>query len=97
MPRIHEGKLGPTDARFAVVVSRFNGVFSEQLLAGAPQMIALSVLDRSGRVVQDSRGAAPASAPWMWGPSTPCWKRGSGGSARPRRTSSSIFLPSSGW
>jgi PAS domain S-box-containing protein len=36
----------------------------QQLLAGAPQMIALSVLDRSGRVVQDSRGAAPASAPF---------------------------------
>ena len=36
----------------------------QQLLAGAPQMIALSVLDRSGRVVQDSRGAALASAPF---------------------------------
>ncbi|MGE0120498.1 MAG: response regulator [Dongiaceae bacterium] len=36
----------------------------QQLLAGAPQMIALSVLDRTGRVVQDSRGAAPAAAPF---------------------------------
>jgi len=35
MPRIHEGKLGPTESRFAIVVSRFNGVFSEHLLAGA--------------------------------------------------------------
>jgi PAS domain S-box-containing protein len=33
-----------------------------QLLAGAPQMIAISVLDRAGRVVQDSRSGAGATA-----------------------------------
>lgn len=35
MPRIYEGQLGPSAAQFAIVVSRFNGVFSDQLLAGA--------------------------------------------------------------
>jgi 6,7-dimethyl-8-ribityllumazine synthase len=35
MPKTYEGRLGPTDARFALVVSRFNSLFSDQLLAGA--------------------------------------------------------------
>ena len=37
----------------------------QQLLSGAPQMLAISVLDRNGDVVQDSRGSAAIDGPHL--------------------------------
>jgi two-component system, sensor histidine kinase and response regulator len=54
--RVRGSDIGPLDPSVSAELSR--------LLAGAPQMIAISVLDRAGRVVQDSRpGAGLAALP----------------------------------
>jgi 6,7-dimethyl-8-ribityllumazine synthase len=43
MPKIFEGQLSAAGLRFAIVVSRFNGIISERLLNGA-----LDALQRTG-------------------------------------------------
>jgi PAS domain S-box-containing protein len=52
--RLRGGDTAPFDSAVAAELG--------QLLSGAPQMIAISVLDRAGRVVQDSRSGAGAAA-----------------------------------
>ncbi|MGH6926766.1 MAG: hypothetical protein ACREEV_00505, partial [Dongiaceae bacterium] len=52
--RVRGSDIGPLDPYVSAELSR--------LLSGAPQMIAISVLDRAGRVVQDSRPGAGAAA-----------------------------------
>ncbi len=46
MPRVYEGRVGPAEGRFAIVVSRFNQTITSRLLEGALQtLIANGVAD----------------------------------------------------
>lgn len=39
MPTVYEGKIGPVDGRFAIVVARFNETITSRLLAGAVETL----------------------------------------------------------
>ena len=64
MAVIHEGKLGAAGFRFAVVVSRTNGLVTDRLLSGALEALARSGADDDAIAVFKVPGAfeVPAAA-----------------------------------
>lgn len=65
--KTHEGHFGPTDARFALVVSRFNSLITERLLEGAVDALCRHGVDRSQLEVHRVPGCweLPLAVDWL--------------------------------